>query len=60
MPFIAIRSATSDYTESYLENCSEKMNHIRYIVGNHLYASQMLFDLPTEDYKSKNQAFIIK
>ena len=36
------------------------MNHIRYIDGNNLYGSQMLFDLPTEDYKFENQAFIQK
>ena len=60
MSFIATRNAKSDYTDSNVENCREKMNHIRYIDGNNLYGSQMLFDLPTEDYKFENQAFIQK
>ena len=60
MSFIATRNAKSDYTDSNIENCREKMNHIRYIDGNNLYGSQMLFDLPTEDYKFENQAFIQK
>ena len=60
MSFIATRNAKSDYTDSNIENCNEKMNHIRYIDGNNLYGSQMLFDLPTEDYKFENQAFIQK
>ena len=36
------------------------MTHIRYIDGNNLYGSQMLFDLPTEDYKLENKDFIQK
>ena len=60
MSFIATRNAKSDYTDSNIENCSEKMNHIRYIDGNNLYGSQMLFDLPTEDYRFENHAFIQK
>ena len=60
MSFIATRNAKSDYTDSNIENCSEKVNHIRCIDGNNLYGSQMLFDLPTEDYKFENQAFIQK
>ena len=36
------------------------MSHIRYIDGNNLYGSQILFDLPTEDYRFENQAFIQK
>ena len=60
MCFIATRNAKSDFTDSNIENCSEKMNHIRYIDGNNSYGSQMLFDLPTEDYKFENQAFIQK
>ena len=43
MSFIATRNAKSDYTDSNVENCSEKMSHIRYIDGNNLYGSQMLF-----------------
>lgn len=31
------------------------MIHIRYIDGKNLYGSQMLWDLPTEDYESQNQ-----
>ena len=34
------------------------MNHIRYIGGNNFYGSKMLFNLPTEDYKFDNQAYI--
>ena len=60
MSFIATRNAKSDYTDSNIENCSEKMSHIKYIDGNNLFGSQMLFDLPTEDYKFENQAFIHK
>ena len=36
------------------------MTHIRYIDGNNLYGSQMLFDLPTEDYKFEDGIFIEK
>lgn len=60
MPFIATRNVKSDFTDSNTENCREKMNHIRYIDGNNLFGCQMLFALPTEDYKFENQAFIQK
>ena len=36
------------------------MNHIRYIDGNNLYGSQMLFDLPTHDYWFNDKLFIKK
>merc|ERR1712148_109277 len=49
--FIATRKPKSDYKHSDVENCKKRMTHIRYIDGNNLYGSQMLFDLPTEDYK---------
>ena len=58
MYFIATRNAKSDYTDSKIENYSEKMNHIRYIDENNLYGSQMWLDLPAEDYKFENPAFI--
>ena len=58
MSFIANRRAKSDYTNSDVENCNERMTHIRYIDGNNLYGSQMLFDLPTGDYKLENKDFI--
>ena len=60
MSFIATRKAKSDYKNSNVESCKKRMNHIRYIDGNNLYGSQMLFDLPTEDYRFENQAFIQK
>ena len=47
MSFIATPNAKSDYTDSNRENCSELMNHIRYIDGNNLYESQMSFHFPT-------------
>ena len=34
------------------------MTHIRYIDGNNLYGSQMLFNLPTEDYRFEDIKFI--
>ena len=60
MSFIATRMAKSDYINSNVENCKKRMNHIRYIDGNNLYGSQMLFDLPTEDYKFEDKMFIKK
>ena len=36
------------------------MTHIRYIDGNDLYGSQMLFDLPVKDYKFEDSIFIEK
>ena len=36
------------------------MTHIRYIDGNNLYGSQMLFDLPIGDYKLEDGIFIKK
>ena len=50
MSFIATRRAKSDYTNSDVENCNKRMTHIRYIDGNNLYGSQLLFDLPAGDY----------
>ena len=60
MSFIATRKAKSDYKNSNVENCKKRMTHIRYIDGNNLYGSQMLFDLPTEDYKFEDEIFIKK
>ena len=60
MSFIANRRAKSDYTNSDVENCNKRMTHIRYIDGNNLYGSQMLFDLPTEDYKLENEVLYQK
>ena len=60
MSFIATRKAKSDYDNSNVENSNKRMTHIRYIDGNNLYGSQMLFDLPTEDYKLENKDFIQK
>ena len=60
MSFIATSNAKSDCTGSNRENCSEKMNHIRYNDGNNLYGIQMLFDFSTEDYRLENQAFVKK
>ena len=58
MSFIATRKAKSDYINSSTENFEKRMTHIRYIDGNNLYGSQMLFDLPTEDYKFENEIFV--
>ena len=58
MSFIATRKAKSDYFDSNIKNTSKRMTHIRYIDGNNLYGSQMLFDLPTEDYRLENKNFI--
>ena len=33
------------------------MNHIRYIYRNNWHGSQMLFDIPTEDYEFENEVF---
>ena len=60
MSFITTRKAKSDYTDSNIENCKRRMTHIRYIDGNNLYGSQMLFDLPTEDYKFEDEKFVKK
>lgn len=60
MSFITTRKAKSDYTDSNIENCKGRMTHIRYIDGNNLYGSQMLFDLPTEDYKFEDEKFVKK
>ena len=60
MSFIETRKAKSDYDNSNVENSNKRMTHIRYIDGNNLYGSQMLFDLPTEDYKLENKDFIQK
>ena len=57
MFFIATRKAKSDYVDSNIENCEGRMTHIRYIDGNNLYGSQMLFDLPIEGYKFEDQTF---
>ena len=43
-----------------LQTVKKRMTHIRYIDGNNLYGSQMLFDLPTEDYKFEDEIFIKK
>ena len=58
MSFIVTRKAKSDYVDSNIENCEGRMTHIRYIDGNNLYGSQMLFDLPMEDYKFEDETFI--
>ena len=34
------------------------MTHIKYIDGNNLYGSQMLFDLPTDDNGFEDKTFI--
>jgi len=60
MSFITTRKAKSDYIDSNIENCKGRMTHIRYIDGNNLYGSQMLFDLPTEDYKFEDEKFVKK
>ena len=60
MSFITTRKAKSDYTDSNIENCKRRMTHIRYIDGNNLYGSQMLFDLPTEDFKFEDEKFVKK
>ena len=60
MSFIATRKAKSDYKDSNVENCKKRMTHIRYIDGNNLYGSQMLFDLPTDDYRFEDKIFIKK
>ena len=60
MSFITTRKAKSDYTDSNIENCKGRMTHIRYIDGNNLYGSQMIFDLPTEDYKFEDEKFVKK
>ena len=60
MSFITTRYAKSDYTNSTIENCQKQMTHIRYIDGNNLYGSQMLFNLPTEDYRFEDIKFIRK
>ena len=58
MSFIATSKVKSDYVDSNPENCKKRMTHIRYIDGNNLYGSQMLFDLPTTDYKLEDASFI--
>merc|ERR1712074_473559 len=58
MSFIATRKAKSNYKNSNVENCKKRMTHMRYIDGNNLYGSQMLFDLPTENYKFEDEIFI--
>ena len=60
MSFITKRHAKSDYFDSDIRNYKKRTTHIRYIDGNNLYGSQMLFDLPTEDYKFENTVFIKK
>ena len=60
MSFIANRKVKSDYVNSNPENYKKRMTHIRYIDGNNLYGSQMLFDLPTTDYKFEDVSFITK
>ena len=57
MSFIVTRRAKSDYIDSNIDNCNKRMTHIRYIDGNNLYGSQMLLDLPTEDYKLENKKY---
>ena len=60
MSFIATRKVKQDYINSSPENCKKWMTHIRYIDDNNLYGSQMLFDLPTTDYKFEDVSFIAK
>ena len=60
MSFIAKRKVKSDYIDSNPKNCKRRMTHIRYIDGNNLYGSQMLFDLPVKDYKFEDSIFIEK
>merc|ERR1712074_474791 len=60
MTFIATRKAKYDYKNSNVENCKKRMTQIRYIDGNNLYGSQMLFELPTENYKFEDEIFIKK
>ena len=60
MSFIATRRAKSDYIDSNILNCGKRMTHIRYIDGNNLYGSQMLFDLPTHDYRLERKKFTKK
>ena len=60
MSFIATRRAKSDYIDSDVKNCSKRMTHIRYIDGNNLYGSQMIFNLPTHDYRLEGKSFIKK
>ena len=58
MSFIGNRHAKSGYYDSNIENYKQRTNHIRYIDANNLYASIMLFDMPTGDYKFENDKFI--
>ena len=60
MSFITTRRVKSDYIDSNVENCRKRMDHIRYIDGNNFYGSQMLFNLPTEDYRFEDTKFIRK
>ena len=60
MSFIATRKVKSDYVNSNPENYKKRTTHIRYIDGNNLYGSQMLFDLPTTDYVLEYVSFIIR
>ena len=60
MSFIATRKAKSDYIDSDVKNCSKRMTHIRYIGGNNLYGSQVIFNLPTHDYRLEGKSFIKK
>ena len=55
MSFIARRYAKSDYKDSDVNNCKQKMNHIPYTDINKLYGSTMLFDLPIGDYRFENK-----
>ena len=57
MSFIVTRRAKSDYIDSNILNCAKRMTHITYNDGNDLYGSQMLFDLPTHDYRLEGKAF---
>ena len=54
MSFIATRRAKSDYIYSNIKKSEKRTTHLRYIDGNNLYGSQMLFDLPTGDYRLEN------
>ena len=60
MSFIATRRAKSDYRDSDVKKCSKRMTHIRYIDGNNLYGSQMIFNLPTHGYRLDSKSFIKK
>ena len=60
MSFISKKYAKSDYKYSDVNNCKQKMNHIRYTDINNLHKSTMLLDLPIGAYRFENKKIQLK